>query len=30
LTAIGQAQLADDGQKLVPVEIEQEGLLRPQ
>ena len=28
LTAIGQAQTADDGQKLVPVEIEQEGLVR--
>jgi hypothetical protein len=27
LTAIGQAQTADDGQKLVPVEIEQDGLV---
>jgi hypothetical protein len=30
LTAIGQAQTTDDGQKLVPVEIEQEGLVRSQ
>jgi hypothetical protein len=30
LTAIGQAQTADDGQKLVPVEIEHEDLVRSQ
>jgi hypothetical protein len=30
LTAIGQAQATDDGQRVVPVEIEREGSLQCQ